>query len=320
MNIYKKTFLGLLVLGFLLSCALTLHQIVAEEPIAPTLNLTSERIRPSIVLVKGDFGSASGFFVARDKIATNLHNVVFPGAIVVKSADTTKEWTVEGVAAYDMINDLVVLKISGEGIPLTLGDSNDVRIGEPVFAVGYSGRNYKVTEGTIHSIRNQDKRLVMKINTSGGSSGSPIVDSKGQVVGVDTVGFPPSYSSAIPSNLLRSLLSRSESTEPLAQWHKRKQIIAYRYYTQANHKHQNKHYEKAIVDLNKALQLNSAFGYAYFGRANSKFGLAQSEVKLGNMEKARVLYQEVVEDLNETIRLHPGYGDAYSLRGAAKLI
>ena len=310
--------LVLLALGFLLSCARTPQHGVTEEPVTPTADGISEKIRPSIVLVKNDFGSASGFFVARDKIATNLHIAVFPGAILAKSSDNLTEWTVEGVAAHDLINDLVILKISGEGIPLSLANSNDVRIGEPVFAVGYSGGNYKVTEGTIHSIRNSDKWLVMKINTSGGSSGSPILNRNGQVVGVDDAGLPPSYSYAIPANVLRALLARAELTEPLAQWQKKKQIIAFRYYTQANVKFQNEHYEEAVVDLNKSLQLNSAFGYTYFGRANSKLRLAESEVELKNMAKARVLYQEIVEDLNETIVLHPDYGDAYSLRGAAK--
>ncbi len=318
MNTNKKALLGLLALGFLLSCVRAPQQVITEEPIEPTADVISEKIKPSIVLVKGDFGSASGFFVARDKIATNLHIAVFPGALFAKSSDNLTEWTVEGVAAYDLINDLVILKISDKGIPLSLADSNSVTIGEPVFAVGYSGGNYKVTEGTIHSIRNRDKWLVMKINTSGGSSGSPVLNRKGQVVGVDDAGLPPSYSYAIPVNVLRVLLARSELTEPLAQWQKKKQIIAFRYYTQANVKFQNEHYEEAVVDLNKSLQLNSAFGYAYFGRANSKLRLAESEVELKNIAKARVLYQEIVEDLNETIGLHPDYGDAYSLRGAAK--
>ena len=318
MNTNKKALLGLLALGFLLSCARAPQQVITEELIRPTASVISKKIKPSIVLVKGDFGSASGFFVAHDKIATNLHIAVFPGAILAKSSDNLTEWTVEGVAAYDLINDLVILKISGEGTPLSLTDSNDVRIGEPIFAVGYSGGNYKVTEGTIHSIRNRDKWLVMQINTFGGSSGSPVLNRNGQVVGVDDAGLPPSYSYAIPSNVLRALLTRSKLTEPLAQWQKKKQIIAFRYYTQANVKFQNEHYEDAVVDLNKSLQLNPAFGYAYFGRANSKVRLAESEVELRNMAKARVLYQEIVEDLNETIGLHPDYGDAYSLRGAAK--
>ncbi len=314
MKTNSKVLLVLLALGFLLSCARAPQQVITEKP---TADVISEKIRPSIVLVKDDFGSASGFFVARDKVATNLHIAVFPGAILIKSSHDLTEWTVEGVAAYDLINDLVILKISGEGTPLPIGDSNDVKIGETVFAVGYSGGNYKVTEGTIHSIRNRDKWLVMKINTSGGSSGSPVLNRKGQVVGVDDAGLL-SYSYAIPASVLKALLAQSNSTEPLAQWQKRKDVAAFRFYTQANVNFHKNRYEKAIVDLNKALQLNSAFGYAYFGRANAKLRLAESEVELKNMAKARVLYQEIVKDLNETIGLHPGYGDAYSLRGAAK--
>ena len=270
------------------------------------------------VRIEGRFGAASGFFVALDKIATNIHVISQPRAFFIKSPDNQTTWRVEGVAAFDVKNDLAILKVTGEGTPALLGDSDAVRIGEPVIAFGYSGGKYKVTEGIIRSVRNSDKRLRIEIDTTGGSSGSAILNGEGQVIGVDVSGYP-SYSYAIPSNALKALLARSEPTEPLAQWQQRKKISAYHYCTSANHKYRAKRYEDAITDLDKALQLNPEFILAYNGRASTKIRHGAAEAELGNREKAQRLYQDAIEDLNEAIKLNPKHADAYYMRAAARI-
>ena len=131
----------------------------------------------SIVLVmgwtetSGIFFGGSGFFVDEDKIATNIHNVARSGPVFVKLSDKKTICAIEGVTAYDVENDLVVLKIAGEGTPLPLADSDKVQSGERVTAIGYPNGKYKVTQGTIQSIRNTDKWLRMKVELFGGNSG-----------------------------------------------------------------------------------------------------------------------------------------------------
>ena len=273
--------------------------------------------KQAAVRIGNHFGYASGFFVDRNKVATNVHVVARFAPVLVKSFDEETIWNVEGVKAFDVENDLVILQVKGAGTPFPLADSDALRMDEPVFAVGNSGGEYKITEGSVHSVRNSDKWIRLKINTSPGSSGSAILNSEGQVIGVDAFG-DPLYGYVIPSNALKALLRRSGSTEPLAQWQKRKQISACYYIAQANHKYNAERYEEAIVDLNKALQLNSEFIQAYYARASSKLKLGMSETGLGNVGKARVLYQAAIEDLNETIKRHPDYGDAYDTRGYAR--
>ena len=68
----------------------------------------------------GIFFGGSGFFVDEDKIATNIHNVAWSGPVFVKLSDKKTIWAIEGVTAYDVENDLVVLKIAGEGHAATL--------------------------------------------------------------------------------------------------------------------------------------------------------------------------------------------------------
>lgn len=274
--------------------------------------------KQAVVRIEGRFGAASGFFVAPDKIATNIHVIAHPIPVFIKSPDNQTTWRVEGVVAFDIKNDLAILKVVGAGTPVLLGDSDAVRIGEPVIAFGYSGGKYKVTEGIIRSVRNSDKRFRIEIDTTHGSSGSAILNGEGQVIGVDVSGYP-SYSYAIPSNALKALLVRLESTESLAQWQKREQVSAYHYCTSANHKYSAKRYEDAITDLDKAIQLNPKFILAYNGRAAAKIRHGAAEAELGNIEKAQRLYQAAIEDLNQAIKLNPEHGDAYNTRAAARI-
>ena len=57
--------------------------------------------------------------MAPDKIVTNMHVVSSPGVIFAKLSDNETIWAVEGVTAFDIENDLVILKIAGEGVPLS---------------------------------------------------------------------------------------------------------------------------------------------------------------------------------------------------------
>ena len=128
--------LVLLTLGLFLSCAQTPQQLVSEKPVTPPVDSASEKVKGSTVRLVSLRGIGSGFFVAPNKIATNIHVVALPGPIFAKLVDEKTVWTVEGVTAYDVENDLVILKISGEGTPLQLGDSDTVRHGESVFCCG----------------------------------------------------------------------------------------------------------------------------------------------------------------------------------------
>ena len=199
MKASRISLLSLLTLAVLFSCARIPEQFV---------ELPEERSDFTVIRVEGRHGAASGFFVEPDKIATNIHVVAHPGPVFIKSSDKKNIWTVEGVTAFDVKNDLAILKIAGEGTPSLLGDSDAVGVGDTVIATGYPGGKYKVTKGVVHRVRNNDKWLQMQIALSGGSSGSPVQDSEGQIVGIVSAVEDP-YSYVIPSNTLRTLIARS---------------------------------------------------------------------------------------------------------------
>ena len=206
METNSKVLLGLLlILGFLLLCVVIPHQIVAEEPNTPTLDLMSERVRDSIVLIESEGESGTGFFVSPDKIATSIHVVAHAGPISIKSSDEEKNWTIEGVVAYDVENKLVILKVTGEGTALPLGNSDTVQSGESVFIPGDPDEEFKVMEGSIQSIRKGNKWLRINTTTSIKTNGSPVLNSEGQVIGIIVPYGKESYSYAIPSSALEVL-------------------------------------------------------------------------------------------------------------------
>ena len=285
-----------------------------KEPvklIAPTTVISSEKIRESVVLIEDEIGFGSGFFVEHDKIATNIHVAAGPGQILVKSPDNETKWTVEGVAAYDVKNDLAILKVKEKGTPLPLANSDAVQGGDFFLAAGFPDNKYKDTIVTMVG-NNQIGGKLIRLksdffpgNSFGpGYSGGPIVNRKGQVIGVCTLGSEY-YGYAVPSNILKALLTRSKSTEPLEQWQKRPPIRAYLHYSQGRMKVNAEDYKEAINDFDKAIQLNPNLAIFYSGRGAAKHGL-------GNSEGA-------IADFDTAIRLTPEFVSAYYARAIAKL-
>ena len=308
MKVSRISLLGLLTLAVLFSCARVPQRIVEVSEGSSDF---------TVIRVEGRYGAASGFFVASDKIATNIHVVAHPGPVFIKSPDGKTIWTVEGVTAFDVKNDLVILKIAGKGAPSLLGDSDAVAVGDTVIATGYPGGRYKVTKGIVYRVRRNDKWLQMQIALSGGSSGSPVQDSTGQIIGIVSAVEDP-YSYVIPSNTLRTLVARSGPVEPLTQWRKREPIRAYIYSVRGQRKYNAHHYVEAIADFDKAIKLYPQKADAYYNRGLAKFTLGDLEFAQGNLAEAWKLYEAGIEDSTQAIKLTPEDVYAYHNRAGGK--
>ena len=140
-----------------------------------------------------------------------------------------------------------------------------------------------------------------------------MINSSGQVIGIvsGSIATDP-YSYAIPSNILRALLTLSAPIEPLAQWYKRDRIRAYAKYALDQ-------YKEAVADFNKIIRLHPEDADAYMDRAWLKLKFAESEVRHGNAKVAGRLYQGVIEDYTQAIRINPKFVGAYNNRGVVKL-
>ena len=230
----------------------------------------------------------------------------------------TAVYTVKGVTAFDDKNDLVLLKIAETGVSLPFGNSDDLQSGEPVYAVGYDGKKYKSIAGNIISGRNRNKQFQIKARISpkdvDGHSGGPVLNSKGEVIGVVVSGVETGSSegdagthcfiNAVPLTVLKALMTKSGRVETLMEWQKRPQIRAYGEKYLGDTKLEAAKYKEAIESYDAALRRNPSLISAYFNRGNAKD-------ELGDFEGA-------IEDYNNAIRLNPEHVSAYFNRGVAK--
>lgn len=135
-------------------------------------------------------GTGTGFIVSADGyLVTCAHVVQGATGIEVQIGERKFEASVIAVAPDD---DLALIRIDAQGLaPLSLADSNQVKLGEEVRAVGFPlstvlGNGVKATSGTIAGIvqREDGKRLQIDAAINPGNSGGPIVNTRGQVLGV----------------------------------------------------------------------------------------------------------------------------------------
>lgn len=159
------------------------------------------------------FSTGSGFFISSDGVAvTNYHVIEDADRAVVVTTDGERH-DVEGVYSIDLDTDLAIIKVSGTGFAtLELGDSNAIRQGERVYIIGSPlGLDNTFAEGVISNTGrdiNDDGMLYIQaaITATYGSSGGALVNSKGQVIGVLSAGYPyVSINFSVPINALADL-------------------------------------------------------------------------------------------------------------------
>ncbi|NGN95290.1 trypsin-like serine protease [Nocardioides sp. KC13] len=151
----------------------------------------AQRILPSVVQVRAGRGTGSG--VAIDgvgHIVTNAHVVDGSDSVSLVLADGSS--TPGRVIGSDERNDIAVIATDPNAVrPATIGQSGNLRIGQPVIAVGSPlGLNGTVTSGIVSSPHRSAGSSPEMIQTDAainpGNSGGPLVDLDGRVVGINT--------------------------------------------------------------------------------------------------------------------------------------
>ena len=146
-----------------------------------------EKALPSVVHVIAGSGSGTGFIVSENGlVVTNRHVVEGIRRVTVILA-TGEEFRGEVVQRHSVL-DLAYVEIDSDRAftPLAIGDSNDVRAGEAVIAIGYPlgeelGLEPTVSRGIISAKR--DDYLQTDASLNPGNSGGPLLDANGNVVG-----------------------------------------------------------------------------------------------------------------------------------------
>jgi len=165
---------------------------------------------------------SSGFFVLDGVVASNYHVVEGASRGYVKVVGQKTKYEIEGIMGIETERDLVLLKITATRTrPLSLGDSDSVEVGEPVYAIGNpQGLEGTFSQGIVSGIRKvgSDKLLQMTAPISPGSSGGPVLNTRGEVIGVSVAIFRggQNLNFAVPSNYLKALIPKAVQTKPLA--------------------------------------------------------------------------------------------------------
>lgn len=149
-------------------------------------------------------GTGSGFvWDQKGRIVTNYHVISDAGRIEVTMADHSTWKAVLVGAAPD--KDLAVLQIDAPTRllqPIPVGESNELLVGQKVFAIGNPfGLDQTITSGIISALGREIKSITGRmirnmIQTDAainpGNSGGPLLDSAGRLIGVNTAIFSPS--------------------------------------------------------------------------------------------------------------------------------
>ena len=193
--------------GIDVTAALT-SQEIAKTTLGSTVHL-------GLIDAKGNSWTGSGFVIRDGQIATNHHvidNMSIGGARLVGQEDV---YLVKAILAVDKERDLAIVKVTGLDVPpLPLGDSDVVQIGDKVYVAGNPrGLEGTFTGGMISAIRPEGiplvrgKILQMDAAISPGSSGGPVLNDRGEVIGI-SVGHRvggQNLNFAIPVNYLKLL-------------------------------------------------------------------------------------------------------------------
>jgi V8-like Glu-specific endopeptidase len=221
MTLMKKTSIRLLcwVIVLFLTASATLGQTAQE--------IAKKAFGSTVLLMMEDksgqpISLGSGFFVRENIIATNLHVVEGATTGYAKIVGKKQKYDVAGYVAIDNKMDLVLLKINDANVPsLPLGNSSKTAIGDEIYAVGNpQGLEGTFSKGIISAIRTIEKDTLLQITApiSPGSSGGPILNNEGNVIGISIATFKggQNLNFAIPASYLATLLDNIKSVKLLS--------------------------------------------------------------------------------------------------------
>jgi hypothetical protein len=160
------------------------------------------------------FKTGSGFLIDENGLAVTNYHVVADGKYIAARLPNKQEYDVEHVVSFDVEKDVAVVKLNAtKALPTVyMGDSSRVILGEQAVAIGSpQGLEHTISDGLVSAWRDLGqgmKFIQISVPISQGSSGGPLFNMKGEVIGVTSAGLKAgqNLNFAIPINLVKEIL------------------------------------------------------------------------------------------------------------------
>ena len=287
-------------ISFLLLIAFVCTEFVSAQDYLPEL---VKRIKPSAVSIEtfdargNTLARGSGFFVGANKIITNRHVIEKSSRVEIHLTDG-KKYVAKGVLAIDGEGDLAVLQVdvpqSIVPLPLTRTVPQE---GESIVVIGNPfGLEGSVSNGIVSAVREisgYGKIIQITAPISPGSSGSPVVNMNGQVIGVATLQSEEgqSLNFAVPSERISQLKIGDLQTfsSLIAANQQNKRAAAQSLYSQGLGILSRDDFAKAVAFFEKAVEIDpnyaeawyqAGFCYGMLGRHNEALKASRQAAKL----------------------------------------
>lgn len=178
------------------------------DEIQASIRQLAETAGPSVVGIGQRWGIGSGIVLAEGQVLTNAHNVRGDQVVVTFADGRTAEGSVAG---RDIDGDLAVITVdTGTAPVLPWADSAAASIGTPVFGLANpGGRGLRVTFGFVSGVERsfrgpRGRRITGSVEHTAallpGSSGGPVLDAGGRLLGINTHRLGEGFYLAIPAD------------------------------------------------------------------------------------------------------------------------
>lgn len=285
----------------------------------------------------------TGFIAGADSaVITNYHVIGIAKKIKVRSG--TKVLDVEGVVYADKENDFVILRVKGKDLhPVKFGDAGKINEGEKIYIISSSkDSGNTISEGAFRKMRTVSPgREVVEITAPvlHGSSGSPLFNKDGEVVGMTTflIKRAEDLILAMPADLMKDKLKVRRPVTSIESIVKNYQNTAEYWFYLGYYLSEVGAHKDAIDVFKEAISLKPGFADALYYRGaayenlgkykeasrdyreaiRSKADFTDAFFSLGVTYGKLGMYKEAVEILNQAVRLEPDFADAYYNLGVA---
>ena len=184
-----------------------------------------EEINPAIVSVDSQLSDGlscgTGCIIDKSGVVLTSAHVVDVGNAVVVTTNNGQNYTAKVLKRLGENKDIALLKIDAERDfkTIKMGNSAKVKVGEKVLAIGNPfGFNGTLTQGIISRIDYAKNRIQTDAAINPGSSGGPLLNTKGEIIGINQAIYNPDNNIsnigigfATPINLVKEFLTSNES-------------------------------------------------------------------------------------------------------------